>query len=186
MLLLDEDLVGHVGQFTLVTLTILDLEHGKSAICTRRVQVLVVVAQTYTHNHLRVSLNLEQTVFAERVHHTLDGTWLVCLVDASEEGASIELHLDLVQVDVLFKFLNLLPVLDLSDRLVRASHKDRWEDLPIFGLIDFKAGEVDVGLCEGPDWSLVALAFLRVQPPHVDVRVESGRDEACIVLQPRD
>ena len=103
------------------------------------------------------------------------------------------MHLYLVKVNALFKSLNLDPVLDLVDRMLRASRKDGWTELISFisltglisfGLEDTKASEVDVGHGERVVW--IALTFLRVQPPHVDSGVESGRDEACIVLQPRN
>ena len=89
-------------------------------------------------------------------------------------------HLDLVTVNVLGIYFFLESIFDLSDRFIHSCRKDgcRLKDGQIFRLYIFwrseytKASKVDVGVSVGPDW--VTLAFLRVQTPHVNGRVESG------------
>ena len=52
------------------------------------------------------------------VHYGLDTTGFVSFADTCEEGCSIMIHHDLVQVDVLYEAADFDSVVDLTDRFV--------------------------------------------------------------------
>ena len=52
------------------------------------------------------------------VHYNLDTTGFVRFADTCEEGCSIMIHHDLVQVDVLYEAADFDSVVDLTDRFV--------------------------------------------------------------------
>ena len=124
LLLLDEDLLRHVGQLSLVSVAVHDLEDSQSTVSARSIQELVVVADTDAVDHLRVGLNLKDLVRLEGIHDDLHTSWLVGLIDTSEECSIVVHHFDLIQTDTLVKSLNLNTVYDLSNRLVLSSSKD--------------------------------------------------------------
>ena len=184
LLLLDEDLLRHVRQLSLVSVSIHDLEDGKGTISTGCVQKLIVIADANTVHSLRVSLNLKDFVTLEGIHDDLDTTRLVGFIDSGEECPAVVHHLDLIQIDTLLELLDFLAIFNQSDRLVLASGEDLWSCLISDDLVNFEASKIDVGNLEAP--LLALLALLGVQSPHVDVRIEGGRAESSIVLEPGD
>lgn len=98
MLLLDENFLRHVWQFTLVSLFIHDLENAQCSISAGGIQILVVITDANTIDHLRMCLDFEHFILLEGVHHHLHTARLVSLVDTSEERNSISIghHLDLI------------------------------------------------------------------------------------------
>jgi len=65
-----------------------------------------------------VSLDLKRLNLFEMVHYNLDTTGFVRFADTCEEGCSIMIHHDLVQVDVLYEAADFDSVVDLTDRFV--------------------------------------------------------------------
>ena len=94
--LFDENFLRHVRQFTLISLTILNLENTQCSISASGIQVLVVITDANTIDHLRMCLDLEHFILLEGVHHHLDAARLVSLIDTSEECSSTVIHLDLI------------------------------------------------------------------------------------------
>ena len=72
-----------------------------------------------------MSLYFKRLIALEGVHYDLDTTRLVRFADTCEEGSTIVHHLELVQVDGLFKAADFLFVLDLTDRFVLTCGEDR-------------------------------------------------------------
>ena len=65
-----------------------------------------------------MSLDLKRLNLFEMVHYGLDTTGFVSFADTCEEGCSIMIHHDLVQVDVLYEAADFDSVVDLTDRFV--------------------------------------------------------------------
>ena len=173
--------MGRVWQFPFVAcLATHDLEDCQGTIGSRSVEILVLIVDANASDVLGMRLDFELLVGGEGVHDHLDRARLVRVVNAGEEGPTVEEHLDLVEDDALEEGANDCALSDLTDGLVLAGREDRDLTLLAFGLVDAKAREVNVGLCEGPDWVRLA------QSPHVNRRIERRRYKTRIVLQPRD
>ena len=58
-----------------------------------------------------MGLNFKGLRLSEWVHDNLDAAWFVCLTYTREECSSVEMYLELVQVDALLKSTNLLDLI---------------------------------------------------------------------------
>ena len=129
-----------------------------------------------------MSLDFKDFSFLEGVHHHLNATWLIWLIDSREKSPAIVHHLNLVEVDALLKSSNFLPVFDLVDWLVLTCGKHWWWAFVTVWLKHFKTGEIDIGHGKAPDW--VLLVFFGIEGPHVDCGVKSWWDKSCVICEP--